>query len=152
MSPFLECTARRTRPVAECLTVVCGDGTWHAQVDELLESLEPTQWDWLALPGGPAALCAHATSFRDHHVARRKLGMLVRRHQTRRVALVAHDFCGHYEFEHPNLGSDLMRDLQRRHLQFAIRSVQRWHPEVTVEAFLLRGELDGSCWVEKVGR
>ena len=149
-SHFLDCAARRTRPVATCLALLCGDGTWQEQVSELLQSEEATMWDRLAWPGGPIVLCAEAARFREHHVARTSLAFLVARHETRRIALIAHDFCGHYARLHPKLYAEQIRALQRKHLSKALRNVVRWHPQINVGAFLMRGEVDGSCWVEKV--
>ncbi len=119
------------------LAVFCSDGRYSRYIDEFLESLLRVDGaDWLAVPGGPAALAGTHRDEEDAEVLWRHLDFLVEMNEVRRVILVFHENC---RYCLDVLGPDATADEAKRKAcadaEEARNRIQRRFPEVAVEAY-----------------
>ncbi|HZW06014.1 MAG TPA: carbonic anhydrase [Phycisphaerales bacterium] len=77
--------------------IYCSDGRYNEQFDEFLHNhLKLPRYDRLVVPGGPAALAGHFSSYRDEEVMVEHLRFLIEGHELDRVVMIAHRGCGYY--------------------------------------------------------
>ncbi|HYC99863.1 MAG TPA: carbonic anhydrase [Phycisphaerales bacterium] len=77
--------------------IYCSDGRYNEQFDEFLHNhLKLPRYDRLVVPGGPAVLAGHFSSYRDEEVMVEQLRFLIEGHELDRVVMVAHKGCGFY--------------------------------------------------------
>jgi hypothetical protein len=76
----------------------CSDGRFGEQMDEYLhQSCGWPRYDRLAIPGGPATLSGEISVLWEESFLRKHLEFLVRAHDLKRLALIAHEGCAFYQ-------------------------------------------------------
>jgi hypothetical protein len=118
--------------------VYCSDGRFGLQFDEFLQThLGLPRYDRLALPGGPACLAAHFSTFREEEAAVEELRFLVKVHQLKTVVLIAHHNCAFYtqRLQTPELQLETQ---QREDLQKAISRVRAISSALVIQTFFAR--------------
>jgi len=119
------------------VAVFCSDGRYSRYIDEFLESLLRLEGaDWLAVPGGPAALAGVHRNEEDAETLWRHIEFLVSRNEVRRVILIFHENCRYYR---DTLACGMAPEEARRKAsedaERACTEVRRRFPQVTVEAY-----------------
>ncbi len=75
----------------------CSDGRFGEQMDDYLHTSRGwPRYDRLALPGGPALLSGSLSVLWDEETLRKYLEFLVRTHELKQLALIAHEGCIFY--------------------------------------------------------
>lgn len=78
--------------------IYCSDGRYGDQMDDFLHhGCGWPRYDRMALPGGPAAWSGQLAVLWDEYTLRKYLDFLVRSHDLRQLALIAHEGCGFYK-------------------------------------------------------
>ena len=130
--------------------VYCSDGRFGLQFDEFLQNhLRLPRYDRLAIPGGPACLAAHFSTFREEEAAVEELRFLVEVHQLESVVLIAHQNCAFYtqRLQTPELQLETQ---QREDMQKAISRVQSISGNLEIQTFFARVHDDGTIRFEVV--
>ncbi len=119
------------------LVLFCCDGRYARYVDEFVEGhLRVEGADWLACPGGPAALGHTRLHDADHDALARHVDFLVEAHGTERIVLILHEDCSYYQ---AHLGeeysAEVCREAAVRDGRRAIEYLCATYPEIPVEAY-----------------
>jgi hypothetical protein len=95
----------------------CSDGRYGNQMDEYLhEGCGWPRYDRLAIPGGPATLSGDLGVLWEESSLRKYLEFLVRGHNLKHLALIAHENCSFYrDWLHVPLDKIGQRQLQDLH-------------------------------------
>jgi len=121
------------------LAIYCSDGRWGRAFDEFChEALRIPRYDRFAVPGGPLWLVMRDVSLMiPHSAARDQLQFLVKAHQLDRIVLFGHEGCAYYSHL---LGSDpeVCLVAQQDDLREAAKTLVKWFPAITVEAYMAR--------------
>lgn len=122
----------------------CSDGRLGEHIDDFASHcLGSDHFDHLAVPGGAACLGAHAANGHEGEVVEDQLRFLVEAHAIRRIALIAHQDCGHYTQRLRVRGPELVRQ-QCHDLWRAVKRLQQLPACPEVEAYYadsLKGRL-----------
>ncbi len=130
--------------------VYCSDGRFRPHFDEFLQTgLQLHRYDRLVIPGGPACLATHFSTFREEEAAVEQLRFLIEAHQLQLVVLIAHQTCAFYtqRLQIPELQLETQ---QREDLQKAIGRLRTFSPDLEVLAFFARLHQNGSVSFEPV--
>src|SRR5262245_15443092 len=115
------CVSSRTwtdeRP--ETLLVCCSDGRYHPHLEEFALQRVSERPDLIALPGGPAAIDAWASSFDHARVFSESFELLCASHDLRSIWLVAHAGCSYYRRKYPGLDAAGLTNRQHDDLEKA---------------------------------
>ena len=118
------------------LAVYCSDGRFTNSVDELLAKLGHPRLDTLTIPGGPGLLNHRTSGYGDCDTFSRSAEFLIRAHHIATVVLLAHEKCGFYARQFPDLSPEQIRERQIFDLRLAMRELSETHPRLHVEAYL----------------
>jgi hypothetical protein len=146
---FESSTAFSTEPL-RAVAVYCSDGRFGLQFDEFLQDhLRLSRYDRLVIPGGPACLAAHFSTFREEEAAVEELRFLVEAHELESVILIAHQNCAFYtqRLQTPELQ---LESQQREDIQKAISRVPAISSNLEVQAFFARVHDDGTVRFEVI--
>lgn len=116
----------------ETLVVCCSDGRFHPHLEEFASARVSERPDMIAIPGGPAAIDAWASSFDHARVFFESLDLLLASHDLRALWLVAHAGCSYYKKKHPVLDAMRLRDRQLSDLRRARELVHERRPGLAV--------------------
>lgn len=124
---------RQTPPSTAIL--YCSDGRLGGHIDDFARRcLGSDHFDRLAVPGGAACMGAHATSGHEREVVEEQLRFLVEAHDIHRIALIAHQDCGHYTQRLRIRGPELARQ-QCYDLLRAVKHLRQLPARPEVEAY-----------------
>ena len=128
--------------------IYCSDGRYGEQMDEYLhQGCGWPRYDRIAVPGGPAMLSSELSVLWEESFMRKTLEFLVRTHQLKHVALIAHENCGFYR-EWLRIAPDKIEQRQRNDLAQARRRIHAYLPNLEVHTLMAR-TLNGSvCFFE----
>jgi len=133
------------------LALFCVDGRYSRYIDEFLEShLRLEGADWLAVPGGPAALADRSAAEGDADYVWREIEFLVNAHRHTRALLVCHEHCGHYDRVLEHAGSPEERaEAQKADALLAASRLTERFPDLQVEVFWQHAD-DHAVYFERV--
>ena len=118
------------------LAVYCSDGRFTEAVDQLLEQLGHPRLDVLCIPGGPGLLNHKTSGYADCDTFSRSAEFLIRAHHITTVVLLAHEKCGFYARQFPDLTAEQIKERQHADLRLAAREMLETHPRLRVETFI----------------
>lgn len=118
------------------LAVYCSDGRFTGAVVELLDHLGHPRLDLLTIPGGPGLLNHKTSGFSDCDTFTRSAEFLIRAHHITTVVLLAHEKCGFYARQFPDLTVDEIKERQHADLRHAARELLETHPRLRIETFI----------------
>jgi hypothetical protein len=124
------------------LALYCSDGRWGEAFDEFCHKrLLIPRYDRWAVPGGPAWLVPRDTGGDLYQATRTQLDFLIRVHELERIVLITHYGCAFYG-ELLRQPPDRCVAAQLDDLRTGRNALQRWFPDIQVEAYLamLRGK------------
>jgi hypothetical protein len=125
--------------------IYCSDGRYGEQMDEFLHlACRWPRYDRIALPGGPAAWSGRLAVLWEESTLRRHLEFLVRTHDLKRLALIAHQGCGFYR-EWLRVPPERIEEQQLADLQAARARIRHVVPGLEVHCFWARrqdGQVD----------
>jgi hypothetical protein len=122
----------------ESLVVCCSDGRYHGPIEEFVRAQVSERPDLLALPGGPAAIDAWASSFDHARVFEASLELLFASHDLRSAWLIAHQGCAFYRHRHGALADEAIRERQVVDLRRARTLLHEHHPKLAVHLVYAR--------------
>jgi len=126
------------REYAGTLAIYCSDGRYAEATDWFIEHhLGIPKFDQMAVPGGPAWLSLDIDRVWEHETARRHIGFLIQSHGIKHVVMIAHENCGFYRLR--RIPEEKMKERQIADLQSAAQHLLRLFPNLTVEAYYVRG-------------
>ena len=129
--------------------IYCSDGRLGEHFDDfLLNGLRLPRYDRLALPGGPAALAAHAETKLEHAAVVDELKFLVEVHGLNRVVLIQHQNCAFYT-NRLGLSGFEVEVVQRNDLAEAAEFVRKTTGVQNVETYFAR-RFDAAVRFEKI--
>jgi hypothetical protein len=118
----------------------CSDGRYGEQMDDFLHNgCKWPRYDRLALPGGPAAWSGQLALLWEEDTLRKYLEFLVRTHDLKRLALIAHEGCGFYR-EWLRVPPERIEERQRTDLAAARVRIRQVLPALHVHLFFARRE------------
>ncbi len=122
----------------DTLAIYCSDGRFTDAVEELVHSKGHPRLDVLCLPGGPALLDLGSASFSALEAMRTSASFLIRGHEIKNVALIAHEGCGYYKeryrFESPE---EIVRQ-QKEDLKIAAQWLAGSHPDLAITLYFAK--------------
>jgi hypothetical protein len=120
----------------------CSDGRYGEQMDEYLhQGCGWPRYDRLAIPGGPAVLSGEISVLWEESFLRKYLEFLVRSHELKHLALIAHDGCGFYR-DWLHLPPEKIQQRQLRDLQHARQQLRLNLPGLEVHTLFARKRED----------
>jgi len=126
----------------ESLLVCCSDGRYHTHLEEFAQQRVSERPDVFAIPGGPAAIDAWASSFDHARVFAESFELLFVSHDLRSIWLVAHEGCSYYRRKHPGLGAAALNRKQFDDLRRARDWIHERRPALDVH--LIHARVDGA--------
>jgi hypothetical protein len=126
----------------QSLVVCCSDGRYHPHLEEFMVARVSERPDLLALPGGPAAIDAWASSFDHARVFEESLELLLSSHDLHGLWLVAHEGCSYYRKKHPGVEGGRLRERQLDDLRRARSLLHERRPGLAVH--LIYAHIDGT--------
>jgi hypothetical protein len=131
-SPFFESPQPWSADRPHTVVVACSDGRFHQHLGDFMRNQVSKRPDFLAVPGGPAAIDAWASSFDHARVLADSLAFLIDSHDIRSVWLVGHEGCMFYRKKHPDHGDEELEQKQVHDLRRARAIIaERW-PQLEV--------------------
>ncbi len=122
----------------QAAALYCSDGRFGDQVDDLLHNaLELPRYDRLVVPGGPACLAGHFTSFREDEAVMEQLRFLVTVHRIRQLVLIAHQDCAYYG-EHLGITPTQIESRQKEDLARVRERLRGLNSDLQVQVFFAR--------------
>lgn len=116
----------------------CSDGRYGEQLDEYLhQGCGWPRYDRLAIPGGPAVLSGAISVLWEESFLRKYLEFLVRSHDLKHLALIAHEGCGFYR-DWLHLPPERIEQRQIRDLQQAQQQLRLNLPALAVRVLFAR--------------
>src|SRR5262249_1640957 len=122
----------------ETLLVCCSDGRYHPHLEEFALQRVSERPDLIALPGGPAAIDAWASSFDHARVFFESSDLLCASHDLHSIWLVAHAGCSYYRRRHPGLDAAALERRQRDDLEKARALLLERRPGIAVRRVYAR--------------
>ena len=148
--PFFESSVKSGTDRIQAAAVYCSDGRFGEQFDDLMHNaLRLPQYDRLAVPGGPACLARHFSTYREEDGVSEQLQFLVKVHKLQRVVLIAHQGCAFYT-ERLQISALHLETQQHDDMQKAVERVRSIGPNLRIEAFFARKKHDGTIHFEVV--
>jgi hypothetical protein len=118
------------------LALYCSDGRWGEAFDEFCHKhLQIPRYDRWAVPGGPASLVPPGDGAYGDRVVREQIDFLVRAHELERLVLITHYGCAYYGHRLQRGPADCL-PAQADDVRRAASLLQRWYPDLRVEAYL----------------
>ncbi len=128
----------------------CSDGRYGDQMDEYLhQGCGWPRYDRLAVPGGPAVLSGDMSVLWEESFIRKSLEYLVRSHQLKYLAMIAHEGCGFYR-DWLHVPADRIQERQIQDMQRAQQRLGLTLPGLEVRILLARKQ-DGRVQLLDVG-
>jgi hypothetical protein len=124
----------------ETLVICCSDGRYHPHLEEFAHHRVSERPDMIALPGGPAAIDAWASSFDHARVLAESLDLLLASHDLKALWLVSHELCSYYKRKHPALDESRLLRRQLDDLRRARDLVRERRPDLAVHLIHARVE------------
>jgi hypothetical protein len=126
----------------------CSDGRYGEQMDEYLhQGCGWPRYDRLAVPGGPAVLSGEMSVLWDESFIRKSLEYLVRSHQLKHLALIAHEGCGFYR-DWLHLPPERVQQRQIQDMQQARQRLRLALPTLEVRLLFARKQDSRVCFFE----
>ena len=148
--PFFESSVKHNTERIQAAAVYCSDGRFGEQFDELMHTaLGLPHYDRLAVPGGPACLARHFSTYREEDGVTEQLRFLVQVHELERVVLIAHQGCAFYT-ERLQISSLQLESQQREDLQKAVERVRSIGPSLAIDTFFAHKKHNGTIHFEAI--
>uniref|UniRef100_A0A7C2NDR3 Carbonic anhydrase n=1 Tax=Archaeoglobus fulgidus TaxID=2234 RepID=A0A7C2NDR3_ARCFL len=107
------------------LAIFCSDERFaFATIDFIKQVLKMDNFDLIVVPGGPAFIAQSEVSLID------RLELLLRAHKIKKIALVAHEDCGYYRSQNPELSPENIHQKQLDDISKAVKDLNRRGIEV----------------------
>ena len=147
---FYESSVRFDSDRIRAAAVYCSDGRFGEQFDDLLQNaLQLPRYDRLAVPGGPACIASHFSTYREEEGVVEQLRFLVDVHGLEQVVLIAHENCAFYT-ERLNVSPLQIETQQHEDMQKAIQRVKSIAHHLIVSAFFARKHSGGTIRFESI--
>ena len=132
------------------LVVHGSDGRVGRHVDDFLrDGLGLSNYDRMALPGGPACFAGHPAAHVQQANVTEELRFLVEAHELERVVLITHQGCGFYR-NRMKLPDDELERRQKADLQKAADAIREFTSIDNIQGFFLRIADDDAVSFEPV--
>ena len=134
--PITEPVEQWTGPPVDTLAVFCSDGRFQQLTEQFLhQGLKVPHADVFAVPGGPAWLTVSMFNHKECDVGCRWIEALIKAHDLKRVALIAHEDCAFYKEKCKGATPMEIQKQQIADLHLAKDRVQRLGRSVQVEMY-----------------
>jgi hypothetical protein len=120
------------------LAIYCSDGRFTEAVEDLASHLGHERIDTLTLPGGPGLLNRWSADYMESDMVSRAAHFLIQGHNIVEVLLLAHEGCGYYKQRHGALGEEFIAEQQLKDLHEAASELQKAHPGISVQTYMVR--------------
>ena len=118
------------------LAVYCSDGRFGHAIEELFLHLGHARLNTLTIPGDAGLLNHRTSGYGDCDTFTRAAEFLIRGHHLTFVVLLAHEHCGFYAANFPDLSHAEVAKRQRADLLLAKAELTTTHPRLAVSAYL----------------
>lgn len=116
----------------QTIALACSDGRYSLDDTDILAQLGIRQYpDRVSIPGGAGGLHLLSSLTHAHRTVHlEEIAFLVEHHRTKRLYLIAHAHCGHYERKYPRISDADRTKRQRADLLAVAAELRRLHPSV----------------------